>query len=79
MKIQSWKAKLLWHAGRDTLIKFVIPVISSYAISAGKLPHQWCRDVDKMAGRFLWTCGVTKRKFLSPISWNIICSWFVYP
>ena len=53
-KLHGWKAKLLSHAGRLTLIKSVLQSIPIYTFSVFKAPEAICKKLDSLINAFWW-------------------------
>ena len=53
-KIQGWKGKLLFQAGREVLIKAVVQAIPTYTMNVFKLPQKLCHELEKMIRDFWW-------------------------
>ena len=71
-KLQGWKEKLLSRAGKEILIKIVIQVIPTYAMSCFKLPVGLCKDISGIIRRFWW--GIPKeRRGICWKSWEYLC------
>ena len=71
-KLQGWKEKLLSKARKEVLIKAVILVIQTYAMSCFKLPTGLCKDISGIIRRFWWgipkeRCGICWK------SWEYLC------
>lgn len=54
-RITSWTARSLSFAGRLQLIGSVIHSITSFWMSAFRLPKQCIAEIDKMCSSFLWS------------------------
>lgn len=46
----------------------------AYSMACCRFPLNWCRDVDRMARKFLWLWRTKEGRFLSPIAWKKVCS-----
>ena len=53
-KLQGWKEKLLSQAGREVLLKAIVQVIPTFAMSCFKLPMSPCHDIEVMIKNFFW-------------------------
>ena len=53
-KIQGWKEKLLSQASKEILLKFIVQVIPTIAISCFRLPVGLCKDIEEMMRKFWW-------------------------
>ena len=53
-KLQGWESKLLSPTNREVLIKSIIQVIPTYAMSCFKLPIGLCDDIKAMIRRYWW-------------------------
>ena len=61
-KLQGWESKLLSPADREVLIKSIIQVIPTYAMSCFKLPIGLCDDIKAMIRRYWWGQKGDRRK-----------------
>ncbi|XP_013739997.1 uncharacterized protein LOC106442922 [Brassica napus] len=53
-KSHSWSSKLLSGAGKMVLLKTVLAVMPSYAMSCFKLPVSLCKQIQSVLTRFWW-------------------------
>ena len=53
-KIQGWKGKLLFRAGKEVLIKVVAQSIPTYTMRVFLLPVKLCNELNAMCARFWW-------------------------
>lgn len=44
-KLQGWRTNTLNQTGKEILIKEVITIIPTYAISAFSIPKTWCAEI----------------------------------
>jgi hypothetical protein len=72
-RIEGWKAKSLFQAGRLVLIKFVAAALPSYAMSSFLLPKSLCSELDRIFKNFLWGFSATKSRNLSLKAWDSLC------
>ena len=68
-KLDGWKSKLLYHAGRLVLLKFVALPIPNYYIQCVALPSKVCNSIDKFYRNFLWGSTPEKKK-LHIVNWH---------
>ncbi|XP_075636614.1 uncharacterized protein LOC142608835 [Castanea sativa] len=53
-KLQGWKEKLLFQAGREILLKAVVQAIRTFTMSCFKLPVELCNEVESLIRKFFW-------------------------
>ena len=53
-RIKRWLGKNLSWAGREVLVKAVAQSIPTYAISAFRLPRDFCQEIKSMINRYWW-------------------------
>ena len=71
-KVQGWKEKMIFRAGKEVLIKSVLQAIPSYTMSCFKLLIGVCKDLSNMIRRFWW--GILKdRKGICWKAWGFLC------
>lgn len=71
-RIGSWKNRVLSYAGRLELLGSVIWSISSFWLSAFRLPQACIREIDKICSAFVWSgSDVNPRK--AKLSWEEVC------
>lgn len=71
-KLQGWKEKLLSQAGREVLLKVIVQVIPTFAMSCFKLPVRLCHDIEVMIKKFFWSQRGDRRK-IHWEKWEILC------
>uniref|UniRef100_A0A151UEQ3 Ribonuclease H protein At1g65750 family n=1 Tax=Cajanus cajan TaxID=3821 RepID=A0A151UEQ3_CAJCA len=60
-KMASWKRKLLNHAGRSCLTKFILTTTPIYSMQAYQLPQAICEKLNQAAYSFLWSSTYNSR------------------
>ena len=70
-KLQGWKAKLLFQAGRLILINSVLHSIPIYTFSVSKAPQTICKKLDSIINAFWWGHDPDKKK-LHLINWDTL-------
>lgn len=53
-KLKGWKEKLFFQSGREVLIKAVIQVLPTFAMSCFKVPTSLCHEIEVMIYKFWW-------------------------
>lgn len=53
-RINGWKEKFLFSAGKEILLKAVIQAIPTYTISVFQLPKALCEQINSMMSKFWW-------------------------
>lgn len=61
-KIQSWRNRLLNHAGKEVFIKAFLNAIPNYVMHIFKLPSTWCKEINALIARFWWESREGTRK-----------------
>ena len=61
-KLQGWKEQLLSQASREVLLKAVVQVIPTYAMSCFKFPISLCNDIEALIRKFRWGQRGNQRK-----------------
>lgn len=72
-RLAGWKAKLLSHASRTTLIRLVASSIPTYMMSSILIPKSVAGNIDKSFMRFWWGFDLQKTHNFTPKSWGSIC------
>lgn len=72
-KLSGWKANLLSHAGRLTLIKTVLFSLPVYYMSVAKLPQRTIQALTASIRRFLWG-KMHQDRYISLIGWSKVCA-----
>lgn len=54
-KINGWAPKFFSAGGKETLIKSVLQVIPTYAMSCFKLPFSLCNELEQICAKFWWS------------------------
>ena len=70
--MQGWKEKLLSSAAKEVLIKSILQVIPTYAMSLFLLPQGLCDEISSLCKRFWWGQQADK-KGLMWHKWRDIC------
>lgn len=71
-KLVGWKANLLSHAGRLTLIKSVLLSLPVYYMLVARVPTRTIKAVTAIIQKFLWG-KLDKSRYLSFIGWDKVC------
>lgn len=71
-RIGSWKNRYLSYAGRLELLGSVIWSISSFWLSAFRLPKACIREIDKICSAFLWS-GSELNPRKAKLCWEEVC------
>ncbi|XP_065620312.1 uncharacterized mitochondrial protein AtMg00310-like [Quercus suber] len=71
-KVSGWKEKLLTHAKKEILIKFVAQAVPAYSMSCFLLPMKLCKELIGMIRQFWWG-QVKNEKKLAWLSWDKMC------
>ena len=53
-RLQNWKVKFLFQAGKEVLLKVVIQAIPTYCMSVFLLPIALCKDINRLMQKFWW-------------------------
>ena len=61
-KLQGWKEKLLFIAGREILVKAIIQAIPTYTMSCFKLPKGLIIELEVLIRKFWWGYSDDSRK-----------------
>lgn len=64
----------LSQAGRTTLIKAVAAAVPTYHFNCFLLPQNWCQQIDKAMKDFWWGYDPEKRRNISLISLQSLCT-----
>lgn len=71
-RISSWKNRFLSYAGRLELLGSVLWSISSFWLSAFRLPKACIQEIDKICSAFLWSgSDLNPRK--AKVAWEAVC------
>ncbi|PKU78488.1 Putative ribonuclease H protein [Dendrobium catenatum] len=71
-KLSGWKAMLLSFVGRLQFLRYTIWNTIAYWIRGAIIPKSCCKQIDKLASRFLYS-GDANAKKLHLISWRNTC------
>lgn len=71
-KLSGWKANLLSHVGRLTLVKSVLLSLPVYYMSVAKIPTRTVKAVTAIIRKFLWG-KLDKERYVSLIGWDKVC------
>jgi hypothetical protein len=72
-KIEGWRSKALSRAGKTTLLKSVVSVIPSYAMSSFLFPDGLCKQLDRAFKNIWWGFLKDKTRNFSLKSWSSLC------
>ena len=61
-KLQGWKEQLLSQASREVLLKAIVQVIPTYAMSCFKFLISLCNDTEALVRKFRWGQRGNQRK-----------------
>lgn len=61
-KIQGWKERLMFRAGKEILLKAVVQAIPAYMMSVFKIPDGVIDDIHSMMSHFWWGSSSDQRK-----------------
>ncbi|XP_021771707.1 uncharacterized protein LOC110735833 [Chenopodium quinoa] len=53
-KLQGWKGKVLFKAGREVMVKVVAQSLPTYAMSVFKFPSSFCDELRSLVAQFWW-------------------------
>jgi len=53
-KLQGWKERLLFQAGKEVLLKVMVQTILTFAMSCFKLPTGLIQDIERLIRKFWW-------------------------
>ena len=67
-RLSGWKGKLLNKAGRLTLSKAVLSVMSVYNMQSVWMPVSTCDDIDKLIRNFIWNKG--ENRGVNLVNWS---------
>lgn len=70
-KLQEWKERLLFRAGKEILIKSIIHSIPSYAMSCFRLPTCFFKEVESITRSFWW--GSHTSRGIPWKAWKFLC------
>jgi hypothetical protein len=68
-KLNNWKINFLSQAGKEILLKAVIPAIPTYCMCIFQLPISLCKNINGMMQRFLWN-HMSKTSKIPWMSWD---------
>ena len=71
-KLQGWKEKLLSQAGNEVLLKAVVQVIPTFAMSCFRLLVGLCQDIEMLIRKFWWGEEGDRRK-IHWKKWEVLC------
>ena len=71
-KYKGWKEMLLYQAGREILIKFVIQAIPTYTMSCFKLPKGLIKELETLIRKFWWGYDGNNKK-VHWVKWERPC------
>ncbi|XP_058787037.1 uncharacterized protein LOC131661492 [Vicia villosa] len=68
-KVKGWKEKVLYRAGKEVLIKFVVQAIPTYVMGCFKLCEDYCKEIESLLSRFWWGSSI-EEKIIHWVSWS---------
>jgi hypothetical protein len=68
-RIQGWKEKLLWSAGKEILIKVVAQAIPTFAMGCFDITKEMCEQISTMVARYWWSNQDEENK-MHWVSWE---------
>ena len=71
-KMSSWTGRLLSHAGRLQLIKYVITSLANFWMAAFRLPSSCLKEIERLCSAYLWS-GRDLKTTKAKVSWQDIC------
>ena len=66
-KLQGWKERLLSQVGKEVLLKAIVQVIPTFAMSCFKLPKGLIQDIKRLIRKFFGDKGGINIKFIGRI------------
>uniref|UniRef100_A0A803NKP6 Reverse transcriptase domain-containing protein n=1 Tax=Cannabis sativa TaxID=3483 RepID=A0A803NKP6_CANSA len=73
-RIEGWKAKCLWQAGRTTLVSAVLQSIPTYFMATSLVPQTLCEELDKLLAKFWWIGPRSdKQRYCGLKGWGSLC------
>ena len=72
-KLDSWKASLLYMAGRVQMVKSVINNMLLHTMAVYSWPISLLREIERWIKNFIWSGDKDKRKLVI-VSWKKVCS-----
>ncbi|XP_021750437.1 uncharacterized protein LOC110716111 [Chenopodium quinoa] len=72
-KLQGWKEKLLFRAGKEIILKFVIQAIPTYLMGVYKFSSLIIQRIHSAMARFWWGSSEGKRK-IHWKNWDYMCT-----
>lgn len=73
-KIQGWSSRLLSRAGKLVMLKNVLQLIPSYAMSCFLLPKSLCQEIERIMNAFWWQTSSSSNKGIRWLAWNKMCA-----
>lgn len=71
-KLQGWKEKLLSQASKEVLLKVMVQVIPTFAMSCFRKLVGLCQDIEMLVRRFWWGQRGDRRK-IHWKKWEVLC------
>ena len=71
-KLQGWKEKILSQVSKEVLLKVVVQVIPTFAMSCFRLPIGLCQDIEMLIRKFWWEQRGDSRK-IHWTKWEVLC------
>ena len=66
-KLQGWKERILSQVGKEVLLKAIVQVIPTFAMSCFKLPKGLIQDIKRLIRKFFGDKGGINIKFIGRI------------
>lgn len=71
-RINGWSSKLFSACGKETLLKYVIQAIPTYAMSFFKIPTSLCKEIEQLCAKFWWNSSNDRNK-IHWAKWRSLC------
>lgn len=71
-RINGWSSKLFSACGKETLLKYVIQAIPTYAMYCFKIPTSLCKEIEQLCAKFWWNSSNDRNK-IHWAKWRSLC------
>lgn len=61
-KVESWDKRQLSKGGKEIMLKTVAQSLPTYTMSVFLIPHQLCKDMERIMSRYWWNNSAGKEK-----------------